>query len=119
MLSPNYKHGFIANYVISSWIVNLQIIYLSSIFIFQNDWLNCYILLFFYCLFGQLPVKPKIPTWLTPACMLLTTTFLYFNLPIFAATTVLFSHWLQGEQPIKPKMIGINILLIQSFWQHL
>ena len=115
MLSPNYKNGFIANYVISSWIVNLQIIYLASIFIYQNDWLNCYIILFFYCLFGQLPVKPKIPAWLSPTCMLLTTVCLYFNLPLLAATSVLFSHWLQGEQPIKPRMIGINILLIQSF----
>lgn len=114
MLSHTYKNSLIGNYLISSWIVNLQLIYLSSIFIFQNDWLNCYILLFFYCLFGQLPVKPKIPSWLNTVCMLATTVSLFFNLPLLAATTVLFSHWLQGEQPIRPKFIGFNLVLIQS-----
>ncbi|MEE2770298.1 MAG: 1-acyl-sn-glycerol-3-phosphate acyltransferase [Pseudomonadota bacterium] len=114
MLLHNFKNNFIGSYLISTWIVNLQLIYLSSLFIFQNDWLNCYILLFFYCLFGQLPVKPKIPSWVNPVCMIVTTVSLFLNLPFFAASTLLFSHWLQGEQPIKPKLIGLNILLIQN-----
>ena len=114
MLLHNFKNNFIGSYLISTWIVNLQLIYLSSLFIFQNDWLNCYILLFFYCLFGQLPVKPKIPSWVNPVCMIITTLSLFLNLPFFAAATLLFSHWLQGEQRIKPKLIGLNILLIQN-----
>ncbi|MDG2348842.1 MAG: 1-acyl-sn-glycerol-3-phosphate acyltransferase [Gammaproteobacteria bacterium] len=114
MLAHTYRNGFVANHLIASWIVNLQIIYLFSLFIFQNTWLNCYIILFFYCLLGQLPVKAKIHSWINPACMLLTTICLYFDLPMIAATSLLFSHWLQGEQPIKPKLIGINLLLLQN-----
>lgn len=114
MPSHTYRNGFVANYLIASWIVNLQIIYLFSLFIFQNTWLNCYIILFFYCLLGQLPVKAKIPLWVHPACMLVTTVCLYFDLPMVAATSLLFSHWLQGEQPINPKLIGVNLLLLQN-----
>lgn len=114
MLSHTYKNGFVANYLIATWIVNLQIIYLFSLFIFQNTWLNCYIVLFFYCLLGQLPVRAKLPKWINPACMLVTTICLYFDLPMVAATSLLFSHWLQGEQPIKPRLIGINLILVQN-----
>lgn len=114
MQSQIYNQKFIANHTLVYWAINLQLVYLiTNIMMYENQLLACCALLIGYCVVGQLPQPIKPNRFLMPLVSILTTTMLWFDLPWLAGASIILNHWLQGEQPIRPKIIGINIILIQ------